>query len=368
MTRSRQALGSLLITALGASVASVGAAPVAVATPALGTIRARVAIKLTISVDDGSLVRPKTGVTGKIPVRIRLSKVSDKLVLVDYETSDGTAKDGVDYTHDKSGVGIPPGQTEVSTFVDVTGRTGQTTDKAFTVDLSNPRNALMGDGHAVLTIKANAAPGPTPSQRYVRALGVDFAGQAPPAAEIERLAKRLDDGTLTRQALATISATSDPWRGHYIARYYHDTLGRAPDTRGGGHWLTRLRNGATTTQVQAGFYASPEYFDGLGHSNITTWLRDLYVKLLGRHPDVSGLRYWSVMAHQQGRTRAVTSFLNLIEPRRARAERVVQDLLGRIATPAERKALGAAYAHGDDIKVSAGFAAGTTYFDAVQTR
>lgn len=75
----------------------------------------------------------------------------------------------------------------------------------------------------------------------------------------------------------------------FVRQLYRNVLEREADTAGAGHWQRSLAEGASRGRVVLGFSESPELQRRSG-----PWVQALmlYVGLLGRDPDLEGLRYW----------------------------------------------------------------------------
>ncbi|QTL02897.1 cellulase family glycosylhydrolase [Aquabacter sp. L1I39] len=90
---------------------------------------------------------------------VTLDKASSETVTVQYATSDGTAKAGSDYKATTGTVTFAPGVTSQMVHVDIMGDTAFEANETFTVTLSTPSGATIGDGVAVGTIlNDDAAP------------------------------------------------------------------------------------------------------------------------------------------------------------------------------------------------------------------
>ena len=74
---------------------------------------------------------------------VTLDAVSGQAVTVDWETSDGTATAGEDYTAGNGTLTFAPGETSKTFDVAVTGDTVDEADETFTVTLSGPSNATL---------------------------------------------------------------------------------------------------------------------------------------------------------------------------------------------------------------------------------
>jgi Calx-beta domain/FG-GAP-like repeat len=97
------------------------------------------------------------GNTGSVSARFRLtlSAASDAAVTVHYDTANGSALAGSDYTGASGNVTIPAGQTGIDLLIAVTGdRLAEPTEQFF-VNLSTPTNAGISDGQGVGTILDN---------------------------------------------------------------------------------------------------------------------------------------------------------------------------------------------------------------------
>ena len=105
----------------------------------------------TISVADSSA----TNVETQINVIISLSKASAKTVTVDYQTVDGSALAGIDYTASSGTASFAPGMLSATVSIMLIATRDTTDTKMFHLGLSNPNNATVLDDTAVLTL-ANA--------------------------------------------------------------------------------------------------------------------------------------------------------------------------------------------------------------------
>jgi hypothetical protein len=76
-----------------------------------------------------------------------------------------------------------------------------------------------------------------------------------------------------------------------IAQDYQQFLGRLPSQAEVNGWVGAMQGGATDEQVQAGFVASPEFFQHAG-GTAQDWVNAMYQNLLGRTPDAWGQGVW----------------------------------------------------------------------------
>ena len=101
-----------------------------------------------LSIDDAQPVRE--GETAEFTVR--LSAASDRLVTVGYETMDGTAVAGSDYTATSGMLRFEPGDTSKTIGVPTIDDATTEETERFTVQLSDPSGATIADGTAAGTI------------------------------------------------------------------------------------------------------------------------------------------------------------------------------------------------------------------------
>ena len=91
---------------------------------------------------------------GSMAFRVTLGGASSKAVTVDWETSDGTAAAGRDYEAVSGTLTFAPHQTERLVTVRVLDDAVDEAEERFSLRLSNPVNAVLGDAEAVGTIVA----------------------------------------------------------------------------------------------------------------------------------------------------------------------------------------------------------------------
>ena len=89
---------------------------------------------------------------GSLAFTVSLTPVSGRAVTVDYATSNGTAVAGTDYTAASGSVTLAAGDITKTVTVATTEDTLDEDDETFTVTLSNPGNALLGDATGTGTI------------------------------------------------------------------------------------------------------------------------------------------------------------------------------------------------------------------------
>ncbi|WP_298820697.1 Calx-beta domain-containing protein, partial [uncultured Chloroflexus sp.] len=96
-----------------------------------------------IRINDVTRLEGNSGVANANFV-VQLNRISDRDILIDYTTTDGTAITGLDYNAITGTLTIPAGQILVSLPVGIIGETLSEDDEFFTVNLSNPRATMPG--------------------------------------------------------------------------------------------------------------------------------------------------------------------------------------------------------------------------------
>ncbi|WP_372593541.1 DUF4214 domain-containing protein [Actinotalea sp.] len=174
----------------------------------------------------------------------------------------------------------------------------------------------------------------TRATAFVRTIYRDFLDRQPSSAELSTWTNRLTRHQVSRYDVATSLSRSDEWISTVITKFYRDTLGRAPDAAGLAGWVAAAKKGMPVAQIASAFYASPEYFSTVGRSDYSTWVSDLYRKLLLRSPDAGGVAGW-VGALRSGmpRDELAMGFYQSPETLAVRVDALYRDLLGRPAEP-----------------------------------
>ena len=149
----------------------------------------------------------------------------------------------------------------------------------------------------------------------------------------------------------------------FVTREYLSLLHRTPDPGGLNHFVTQLESGMSPEFVEAGIVASDEYFGDHGNTN-TGWLNGVYQDLLGRAPDSSGLDHWLSKLAGGESTLGVASEITSSSERDAIV--IGQDyasFLGRAARPDEVNAWLARFQQGETrASVAAGILASDEFF------
>jgi len=114
----------------------------------------------SVTIDDTSVIEGNLG-TVDAQFTVTLSAASEKVITVDFATSNGTATDGSDYQSTSGTVTFLPGETSKQILVPVLGDTVDEPDETFFVTLSNPVNVILEDDTAQGTILDDDLPGLT---------------------------------------------------------------------------------------------------------------------------------------------------------------------------------------------------------------
>lgn len=177
-------------------------------------------------------------------------------------------------------------------------------------------------------------------EAFVKAVYVDYIGRLPTRAELTAGVAVVGGGASSAAARARFStdlSRSATYVDSFLNKLYRDTLGRDGDPAGLAHWRQQLLTGRRTpAQVGADFYASPEYFRNIGGNTTTSWVTDLYTKLLLRRPDADGLNHWVRVANGQGRRAVSLPMYQSPESAKKRVDALYLRFLGRGADPGGR--------------------------------
>lgn len=221
--------------------------------------------------------------------------------------------------------------------------------------------AMMADSGWGLEVR-------TPAETLVVAMTRDFVKRFPTPTEVRLVAGRLAAGTTTRHDLADAFATSDEWVGAAVDGLYLTTLGRPADPAGRSYWSARLREGTTSAEVAAHFFASSEFYARAGGTN-RAWVLALYRTILGREPDAAGLSSWTAAA-DSGVPRSVVaaSIYQAPESRGKRVTQLYRHLLGREPDVPGLEAWTESLRDGRDIRLAIGLASSPEYADRAMRR
>lgn len=218
---------------------------------------------------------------------------------------------------------------------------------------------------------SNAAPQSPPdnsrNEKFVRQMYRDFLGREASTADVNHWAGQLASGQIDRYGFATTLSRTDEWITTVITNFYRDTLNREPDAAGLRGWIDAARAGMPIAQIAAAFYSSPEYFAKVGKNDYSTWVADLYRKLLLREADAAGIKGW-VDALNAGMPRDTVSFgfYQSQEKLGVRITALYQKLLGRAPEKGAIPNWSPFVANQGDLVLAAALAASDEYFNRAQ--
>ncbi|MBE9104744.1 DUF4347 domain-containing protein [Nostoc cf. edaphicum LEGE 07299] len=113
----------------------------------------------TVSISDVSIAEGKTGTTTNANFIVTLSAPSLQQVIVNYNTSDGTAKvSDSDYNSDSGTIVFNPGETSKTLGISVIGDNKTETNETFSVNLFGATNTTITDSLGVATITNDDPP------------------------------------------------------------------------------------------------------------------------------------------------------------------------------------------------------------------
>ena len=112
--------------------------------------------KPALSIAGGSQAEGNAG-SQPMSFRVTLAKRTPLRVSVAYATADGTATAGSDYTATSGTLVFAPGETSKTLAVPIVGDIAGEPDETFTLTLSQPVNAVLGQATATGTITGDDA-------------------------------------------------------------------------------------------------------------------------------------------------------------------------------------------------------------------
>jgi hypothetical protein len=111
-----------------------------------------------LAVNDAAVAEGGTGARSTV-FTVTLSAASSQTVTVDYQTSDGTATEGIDYLPGLGTIAFPPGTISKTLIVTIIGDRIFEPDETFFVNLSNPVNGTLVDDQGLGIITNDDAQG-----------------------------------------------------------------------------------------------------------------------------------------------------------------------------------------------------------------
>jgi len=165
----------------------------------------------SLSIADINVTEGNSGTTPAV-LTVTLSAASALPVQVQYATANVTAVAPTDYTAASGTLSFPPGTTTQTITVLVNGDTTVEPDETFQVNLSNPVNASVADGSAVVTIVSDDAPvvvGPTvlPTAKAGVAYSQTFSATGGTGSYTYALSGTLPTGLTFNTSTGTLSGT-----------------------------------------------------------------------------------------------------------------------------------------------------------------
>jgi Calx-beta domain-containing protein len=106
----------------------------------------------TLSIGNRDVTEGNPGSTASCRINVTIAPTSTTQVTVHYETADGTATAPADYTARSGTASIRPGKSKRVIKIPITGDALAEPSETFYVDLSNPRNAQLGNSRGTCTI------------------------------------------------------------------------------------------------------------------------------------------------------------------------------------------------------------------------
>lgn len=114
---------------------------------------------------------------------------------------------------------------------------------------------------------------------------------------------------------ATISMAGDSTDAA-ITRLYQAAFNRAPGQADVGYWSGVIHSGSSAAQVAADFMASAEYQQDYGSLTNSEFVVQLYLNVLHRAPDASGVQYWTdALQNSSSAAQVLVGFSNSAENR-----------------------------------------------------
>jgi hypothetical protein len=224
-----------------------------------------------LTINDQTVTEGNSGTVNAI-FTVTLSAASGQTVTVDYATANGTASAPADYVSNSGSLTFLPGDLTKTITVAVNGDTLSETNETFTVTLSAPTNATIGDGTGLGTITDDdGALTPTTTATPTTSLTPSTFGQSvtftttvsgaggPPTGTVTFYDNGVALGTATLSAgSASLPTTAVAAGTRSITATYNGNATFAPSTSGA---LTQTVNKATTTTAATVSPTTRQYSD-----------------------------------------------------------------------------------------------------------
>lgn len=172
----------------------------------------------------------------------------------------------------------------------------------------------------------------TPNRNLAASYSRNFLGREP-GPGILMAGDKIDAGQLSPDGLASGILNSTEYHQRAIRKLYLSLLRRNPDASGLNSWVSVSDRGLPIDQVIAGFLSSNEFAQGLSNQE---FVQAVFQEILGRQPDGDGLSR-SVAALDGGLSRAdfVKNLLHSPESTSNLVKGIYGDVLGRAPSAAE---------------------------------
>jgi Ice-binding-like/MBG domain (YGX type)/Domain of unknown function (DUF4214)/SdrD B-like domain len=152
----------------------------------------------------------------------------------------------------------------------------------------------------------SATPSTDANTAYVQALYHAVLGRTGADSEVDTWLVKMTAG-MTSLEVANGFVNSLEHRQDQVNTYYEEFLHRAPDALS-VNWVNELLSGVTEENVVEGFLDSPEY--QAAHQDSTLFIHDLYLDVLGRQGEATGVAAWqAAVASGATRDAIVTRFV-----------------------------------------------------------
>ena len=190
--------------------------------------------------------------------------------------------------------------------------TGQATiSYAVIADTSTGRYGSINIGNAVFGVTQT-----TDDTGFVQQTYLDVLQRPADSTGMNNYVSALGSGAMTRSqvAAALITSPESQNNGLWLVKAYEGLLGRQADYGGWTYWYSVLHAGVPQDSVIAGFMASQEFINRWGTPDNATFVTEAYQFVLGRAPDSSGYNFWlNGLNNGNPRQDMLLGFLNSIE-------------------------------------------------------
>jgi hypothetical protein len=164
--------------------------------------------------------------------------------------------------------------------------------------------------------------GPVPFAATLQVHFRNFLGRSPSSSELASFTNV--NNTMGPLAVANTVVRSGEASSILVDQLYLELLGRHADPSGLNSWVSVLTNGGTEEQVIVALLTSAEYYNHVaqqypGGDPTVAWINSLYQNLLGRTPAPTEVQGWLAMANTQGLAAVAT---NIVHSQEFRSDQV----------------------------------------------